>query len=939
MINVTDAIKHAYDVSTTQVDKIVVDNQEYRISNVEYYDDVYDEGNIFGTAIARALDFEIENIVDLEGKEVEYYTGIKINGTTEWITLGNFIVQSVEPNDTTEINKVTAMDYMLKTNIIYTSDLNYSNGDVTILDVLQEVCTNSDLTLSTTDFPNKDFIVDSNQFEEGTLNRQVLQAIAQISGTVAKIKNDNCLYLIDPNQITTISKVFTLNNYEEAEIKRFTHPINVVSLGMANVEGENITLRDEESIVAEGENVLAINDNPFAYTQSKREQLITALFNAVKGFEYKSYSFKCQGLPYLETMDKVQFNDKEGNIHDSYIFRFNYKSPNGLESQIEAPSITKATVNYQNIPSLLDRLKRTEIIVDKQEGEIKAIAQQTSEVQKDIVKKVDVLYALGDSETEAPTTGWSKTAPQWQSGKYMWQKTVTTYGDGTTSTSAITCISGARGQDGKDGATGSEGKSAYQIWLEAGNTGSEEDYLASLKGEKGSTGPQGPQGEQGIQGPQGEQGPQGIQGETGPEGAKGETGETGPQGEQGPKGDKGDTGAQGPQGIQGEQGETGPQGEKGDKGDTGAKGDKGDVGDKGETGDKGDTGIGVEAIVGEYYLSTSNTTQEGGSWKETQDTWEEGTYIWTRSKITWTDGTITYTEPVLADALNSANSTANNAVKETTTKLAEQKITVDGIVSEVSDITSKTNTLTGEIEEVNAKISEVNQSIEGLGIKVQNKGGNNLFYYDTEFWNSADTFNLEENSDTEIKGNSVSGMGYIVHNGSSYQTAEVQNGTYVVSFKYKKIGTELANASVKINGEEYPLTVTDWEEFVQIIDVNANYITVEFISDTDNTLYVADLLGNVGTEKDVWTQNPNETRTDSVKIGRGIEVRNNKANTYTRIDDDGTRIYNINNDEDPIAEFTDKGIEVQDLEVKGQAQISGMLIQQIGNQTWISSLL
>lgn len=607
---------------------------------------------------------------------------------------------------------------------------------------------------------------------------------------------------------------------------------------------------------------------------------------------------------------------------------------------------TRVSELVTNVESVTERIATIEtdlgeidLKVEQTTKTIETLQKETNDIETKAIYSVDVLYALGDSETEAPTTGWSTTAPQWQSGKYMWQKTVTTYGDETTTTSAITCISGARGQDGKDGATGSEGKSAYQIWLEAGNTGSEEDYLASLKGEKGSTGPQGPQGEQGIQGPQGEQGPQGIQGETGPEGAKGETGETGPQGEQGPKGDKGDTGEQGPQGIQGEQGEVGPQGEPGPQGEKGDKGDTGAKGDKGDDGEKGDTGIGVEAIVGEYYLSTSNTTQEGGSWKETQDTWEEDKYIWTRSKITWTDGTITYTEPVLADALNSANSTANNAVKETTTKLAEQKITVDGIVSEVSDITSKTNTLTGEIEEVNAKISEVNQSIEGLGIKVQNKGGNNLFYYDTEFWNSADTFNLEENSDTEIKGNSVSGMGYIVHNGSSYQTAEVQNGTYVVSFKYKKIGPELANASVKINGEEYPLTVTDWEEFVQIIDVNANYITVEFISDTDNTLYVADLLGNVGTEKDVWTQNPNETRTNSVKIGRGIEVRNSNANTYTRIDDDGTRIYNINNDEDPIAEFTDKGIEVQDLEVKGQAQISGMLIQQIGNQTWISSLL
>ena len=53
-------------------------------------------------------------------------------------------------------------------------------------------------------------------------------------------------------------------------LKRNTHPINVVSIGMSQVEGENITLRDEESIAEDEENYLTINDNPFAYTQEKK---------------------------------------------------------------------------------------------------------------------------------------------------------------------------------------------------------------------------------------------------------------------------------------------------------------------------------------------------------------------------------------------------------------------------------------------------------------------------------------------------------------------------------------------------------------------------------------------------------------------------------------------------------------------------------------------
>ena len=62
-----------------------------------------------------------------------------------------------------------------------------------------------------------------------------------------------------------------------------------------------------------------------------------------------------------------------------------------------------------------------------------------------------VEYALSDSRTEAPETGWSATAPEWTDGKYMWQRTTWTKRDGTKTVSDPTCISGATGAKGEDG--------------------------------------------------------------------------------------------------------------------------------------------------------------------------------------------------------------------------------------------------------------------------------------------------------------------------------------------------------------------------------------------------------------------------------------------------------------------------------------------------------
>lgn len=54
---------------------------------------------------------------------------------------------------------------------------------------------------------------------------------------------------------------------------------------------------------------------------------------------------------------------------------------------------------------------------------------------------------------------------------------------------------GKDGINGEDGAPGPAGESAYQIWLDAGNTGTMQDFLSFCKGEKGDTGSQGEQGE------------------------------------------------------------------------------------------------------------------------------------------------------------------------------------------------------------------------------------------------------------------------------------------------------------------------------------------------------------------------------------------------------------------------------------------------------------
>ncbi len=124
------------------------------------------------------------------------------------------------------------------------------------------------------------------------------------------------------------------------------------------------------------------------------------------------------------------------------------------------------------------------------------------------------------------------------------------------------------------------GKSAYEVAVENGFSGTETEWLASLKGATGAPGANGKDGTDGKTPYVGDNGNWFVGSDDTGKPSRGE------KGDKGEKGEKGDTGAQG---IQGEQGIQGVQGEKGEPGSPGAKGDKGEKGDKGDKGDPGAT--------------------------------------------------------------------------------------------------------------------------------------------------------------------------------------------------------------------------------------------------------------------------------------------------------------------------------------------------------------
>lgn len=237
-------------------------------------------------------------------------------------------------------------------------------------------------------------------------------------------------------------------------------------------------------------------------------------------------------------------------------------------------------------------------------------------------------------------------------------------------------LTGLRGQTGAEGEDGEAGRSAYQIWLDLGNTGSPVEFITALTGEDGIDGlsayelwvANGNSGSEedffdslaGVDGTPGVNGTNGVDGlsayqiwlNAGNVGGEGDflaslVGTDGVDGapgacEPGPKGDPGASGAPGIAGangasayeiwlsqdnvgsvevflasLQGLQGEPGPAGSPGPVGAVGPTGPAGPQGEPGPVGPTGPPGVSGSGYFGSFYDMTNQSISSGqaAAWK------------------------------------------------------------------------------------------------------------------------------------------------------------------------------------------------------------------------------------------------------------------------------------------------------------------------------------
>lgn len=353
----------------------------------------------------------------------------------------------------------------------------------------------------------------------------------------------------------------------------------------------------------------------------------------------------------------------------------------------------------------------------------------------------------------------------------------------------------------------------------------------------------------------------------------------------------GNTGAQGPKG---DKGATGPQGPTGPKGETGAQGPQGNPGSTGPQ------GVSVTTIKDQWYKSTSNTAQAGGSWSDTQPNWESGKYIWTRSHITFSNGNTTTTNPVLANAINNANANASNAVSTANTANS----TANTAKSTASNAASTANAAKSTADSANNKIDNLKVGGRNLiPVGMIKNNGLSTFSYDKASNTWTCVAQIGSNSwgrgiyfDTGVKKIYIPrGYTYIISLEVNPEVACIWNNDVNNGFDGMPSGTGNDNDNTSLRkSSDHSLVANKWQRVwfsytprtdvsYDIFDASSNWGIITTDAKSPIKFKIRHVKGEFGTVPTDWTPAPEDVDNKIDTAQKSADNANSSVNALNKI--------------------------------------------------------
>lgn len=360
-------------------------NQSNKIQEFTIDSGCYDNGNVVGSVYVSKLTAQLINALEdnVENRQFNASVGVKYeDNSEEYIGMGTYVVEKPKDEQTTNFSSFVAYDLLMQhLDEPYTTELDYNNETITIADVYEELCNHLELTPVTTTFTNSTITVENNPFTNKETNRTALNAIAKVACAFVDIDDET--NEIDLKWLSnTLDYTFQKSDYSTVEGGKTVYgPVNSLIIRNSAVESENVSHDDPDSIALNGEHQLVISEDYFLYNAEKREEALMPIWNKVNGLTYIECTLTTLlGKPFLKKGAKFRVYLDEENYIDSYVLQNEFKYDGTFYNVIKCPVLTEQQVKTKQDISLGEKLRQTEIIVNKQEGTIDLYTNKTDAI-------------------------------------------------------------------------------------------------------------------------------------------------------------------------------------------------------------------------------------------------------------------------------------------------------------------------------------------------------------------------------------------------------------------------------------------------------------------------------------------------------------------------------------------------------------------------------
>lgn len=381
--------------NANRLGQIIVDGIDTPITNsgnlqsFEIDSGCYVDGNIIGSVYAKCLKANfIAEQNNLSDKSLYAKIGVKYADlSNEYINMGKYKVERPNNEITANMSQITAYsDLYTNLDSKYVCNIDYSTGDKTLSDLYADVCINLGLTPKSLVFINSTIPITDNPFTNGEKNRTVLQTVAKISCSFVDIDVDNNkidLCWLSDNEEPDYT--FYKNDYGSVDGGQVVcGPINCLIIKNSQIDDENVTVKDDASIEANGEHSIVICEDYILYNAELRQQAINSIWDRVNGMKYVDCKLTTYyGKPFLKLGAKIRIYIGDSEYFDTYVLKHNFTYDGSFTSVIESPALTEQEIKNQQSQKIGEILSNTQIEVNKQKKTINQVVKtQTEQTEK-----------------------------------------------------------------------------------------------------------------------------------------------------------------------------------------------------------------------------------------------------------------------------------------------------------------------------------------------------------------------------------------------------------------------------------------------------------------------------------------------------------------------------------------------------------------------------